>query len=281
MFLGMTALGSLAVQRPTEIDYKQAATTHFRLRLSRRGKETLPRAWRALKGWRKSAPGGSNLPMPLLGLHALVGAALYMKQPAFALAVQIAFWAYLRPGELLDLHGHQLVPPHVGKNLCLPFWGIIVRSLELGRASKVGEHDESVMLDVPSLAWSTPWLQLLRTTRHDKRIWPFSHKEYNTTFQARSVDAGVDGLGCPPYALRHGGASHDAVTATRSLAEIKARGRWRADASVRRYQKASRAQQQIHRLSDATIAYGELVGANLEAFMNNPSLVPAPPRLQG
>ena len=38
-----------------------------------------------------------------------------------------------------------------------------------------------------------------------------------------------------PYSLRHGGASHDAVTGHRNLAQIKARGRWRVDCTVQRY----------------------------------------------
>ena len=45
------------------------------------------------------------------------------------------------------------------------------------------------------------------------------------------------------YRLRHGGASHDRATSSRTLDAIKKRGRWACDASLRRYEKAVRLQE--------------------------------------
>ena len=53
---------------------------------------------------------------------------------------------------------------------------------------------------------------------------------------------GTDVLEPSLYALHHGGASHDAASGARSIQEIKDRGRWSSDASLRRYRKTSRAQ---------------------------------------
>ncbi len=50
---------------------------------------------------------------------------------------------------------------------------------------------------------------------------------------------------CHPYVLRHSGPSDDHLTGTRTLDEIKKRGRWAADSSVRRYTKGARTLSQM------------------------------------
>eukprot|EP00959_Pyramimonas_sp_CCMP1952_P054432 1138335-Pyramimonas_sp.AAC.1 len=45
------------------------------------------------------------------------------------------------------------------------------------------------------------------------------------------------GAPAPSCMLAHGGASDDAPGNVRALEQIKRRGRWRAEASVRRYEK--------------------------------------------
>eukprot|EP00969_Alexandrium_andersonii_P103968 4587497-Alexandrium_andersonii.AAC.1 len=46
------------------------------------------------------------------------------------------------------------------------------------------------------------------------------------------------------YQLRHGGASWDRLRRVRTLQEVKQRGQWSADASVRRYEAAAKVQAQ-------------------------------------
>ena len=48
-----------------------------------------------------------------------------------------------------------------------------------------------------------------------------------------------------PYQCRHGGPSRDRLVKLRTLAEIKKRGRWDTDSSVRIYEKAGRIQQTL------------------------------------
>ena len=43
-----------------------------------------------------------------------------------------------------------------------------------------------------------------------------------------------------PYQARHSGASSDVASGRRTVHETKLRGRWQADASLRRYQKGGR-----------------------------------------
>eukprot|EP00973_Karenia_brevis_P068349 9507587-Karenia_brevis.AAC.1 len=54
----------------------------------------------------------------------------------------------------------------------------------------------------------------------------------------------------PPclYQLRHSGASRDFQAGHRTLKEIKRRGRWKTDSSVRRYEKGGRITDQLQKL---------------------------------
>ena len=64
---------------------------------------------------------------------------------------------------------------------------------------------------------------------------------------ARGV--GADVLDPQLYQLRHSGPSFDHGARLRTIQEIKLRGRWAADNSVRRYEKAGRVTEQLRRLS--------------------------------
>lgn len=62
------------------------------------------------------------------------------------------------------------------------------------------------------------------------------------------TEAAVALGGVHVHQLRHGGASHDFATRSRTLEEVRRRGRWRSWASVRRYEKEPRVAQMLHRL---------------------------------
>ena len=70
-----------------------------------------------------------------------------------------------------------------------------------------------------------------------------------TRFLRDALDAlQMDHMGVELYSLRHGGASDDFLTKRRTLPEIKHRGRWRADSSVRRYTKIARALKELEKM---------------------------------
>ena len=60
-----------------------------------------------------------------------------------------------------------------------------------------------------------------------------------------------------PYVARRSGASVDAARKTRSLPEIKKRGRWVSDSSVRSYAQAGRVGERYGKLSEQVRKYGE------------------------
>ena len=56
-----------------------------------------------------------------------------------------------------------------------------------------------------------------------------------------------------PYSLRHGGASHDRSTNSRSIQDVRKRGNWKAWQSVRRYEKSGRLGMELRKLTPATL----------------------------
>ncbi len=68
---------------------------------------------------------------------------------------------------------------------------------------------------------------------------------------------GLDGFGLSAYSPRHGGASHDLLTGSRSLQEVKRRGRWASDESLKRYGKETKLIEVMARVPPRTVASGE------------------------
>ena len=253
-----------------------AAVCHFQPRFSRFGGSFLPRAHRALKGWRRLAPQHARTPLPWIALMAMIGWAVHLNRRALASCMLLGFTAYLRPSELVELTSASLVPPQTSTDSRLKFWAIIVRPLELGIPAKTGDFDESVLLNAPYLEWFGDVLQVLRQQPCSRPLWPFNLHEFGQQMQEIATLAEVSHLRVEPYSLRHGGASHDALMGYRDLASIKERGRWKADSSVARYKKAARALQRIGLLDDRTIEYGKLIEHNLRDLLLGKISLPPP-----
>ena len=75
-----------------------------------------------------------------------------------------------------------------------------------------------------------------------------------------------------PYRWRHGGASMDFWEKHRDLVSIQKRGRWRAMASVRRYEKGGRLAQLLSKLPDTTQELATWASENIdEGYYNQPA----------
>ena len=72
----------------------------------------------------------------------------------------------------------------------------------------------------------------------------------------------------PPHDLRHAGASDDLLSGHRALGEVKERGRWAADGSVRRYAKRTRMQTKINELDEELRDFGQYVNSHLCEVLN-------------
>ena len=85
----------------------------------------------------------------------------------------------------------------------------------------------------------------------------------------------------PPqlYQLRHTGASSDFASQRRTLPEIKRRGRWRAESSVRRYEKGGRLTDLLARLPAPTRKYALRCSRMIQYVLLKRVPPPAPPSL--
>ena len=237
-----------------------------------------PRASRAAKGWKLLRPSRSRPPLPWIGLLAIIGAAAWRGRRDIALALLLMFQGYLRPTELTSLRRRQLVSPvpHLGTiGKC---WGLVLGDFELGRRNKTGEFDESVRFDWEGFEWIGALLQELKNGDPNGKVWLFDLGVLRREFRAAVALSGTALLDPQLYSLRHGGASHDALSGRRVLRDIKKRGRWRSDASVRRYEKATLAQREAGRLAGDVTEFGKRIEMELEDILCGRVRPPFPPR---
>ena len=139
---------------------------------------------------------------------------------------------YMRPSEPLKLTVGSVVPPLAGT--MYKMWALVLSPREAGQQS-----NETILLDQgwmgdmlgPGLRW------LKKHKKPHEYVYDFSAAHFKKVMGAAAVRAGVGMLQVHPCQIRHSGPSHDVAQASRSLMEIKLRGRWKADASMRRYTK--------------------------------------------
>ena len=193
-----------------------------------------------------------------------------------SVAMVLQFVCYLRPSELIGIVPESLVPPGLLRHGLKSSWALVLRPFEMGKAAKSGEYDESVMIDRPDLPWLDRYLAALRRQSPKKSVWPFTQAEYAHNLAELIKTANFEALKIDTYSLRHGGASTDSLEKRRTLIEIKRRGRWRADESVRRYEKASIALKQLELLTPQQVKLGKTVDQHLNRIMMG-MMQPPPP----
>jgi hypothetical protein len=217
-----------------------------------------PRADRALKGWAKLAPGAQRLPLPRVAVFAIAGWLMSQNLHQMATFIMIAFTCYLRPGECFALRGRHLVPPRPDAGAQYQSWSILLHDSDLGIPGKTGLYDDAVVVDLDTFLW--PVLTSLRATRQDfESLWDFTRFELSQAFSKACTQLGLNHLGPHLYSLRHGGASDDLLRRRRPHGEVKARGRWAADTSLKRYGKAARLQLEINQIAPVVMAFGQAI----------------------
>ena len=88
-----------------------SAWKHFFPEYARDNGRKLPRTARALKGWARSDPPRSRVPLPLEWAMGLIDLMLKDKQPQAALLMALVFDLYCRPCEAIELRKEDIVPP--------------------------------------------------------------------------------------------------------------------------------------------------------------------------
>ena len=230
-----------------------------------RGRLPLPRAGRALRGWRRLAPTKTRRPLPwavccavAMQIMAEATVACLPYGPEAALLWIVMVDTYLRPGEALRLMAAQVLGPcgiladvviHINPDYML-------------RASKTGEMDETVTI---SRRWIGVCLRALATTRQGQTLWPMTLPQMKNLFDRAAAKVGLTPLAPVLYMARHSGASIDRQEGRLSLDEVGKRGRWRTLSSVRRYEKRGLLQEVWNNLSERQRQYCESAMAALAA----------------
>jgi len=233
----------------------------------------LPRASRAVKGWTKVGPAEQRLPLPwclLLVIMADMFHRCLFAQPVCLLVQQNC---YLRPGEVVSMLVKQLVSPTAGALPPYDRWAVNVAPFELLRPAKTGMMDESVTLDF--LEWAHPVFEtLVRGRRGDEPLWPFDLAGLAAEFKLSVARVGLEHLRPTLYSIRHSGASEDYLRKRRSLEDIQRRGRWRTQASVRRYTKEAKLLSELHKVPTQLLRYADFLESRVSELFLTPSSVP-------
>ena len=250
------------------------AIAFFLPAVSKAGQWALPRAFRSLRGWRLAAPPRERLPLPRAVIAALVGAACHAGKLASGLKWWLQLRTYLRPGEIDKLEVFQLIPPTPAAGPQFRWFSIILSPPELETPGKTGLWDESVMIDrdpelIPLLA------TLVQGRPPADPLWGRSADDADT-FRAMVDLLGLEALRPCRYAIRHGGASDDLLTNFRDLIQIKTRGRWVADASLKRYAKESKLAAELRKVDPRILAYGLAVEKDLAGVLSGFRPLPPP-----
>ena len=115
--------------------------------------------------------------------------------------------------------------------------------------------DESVIIDIDSYLW--PVLQAAVLVRPSPGpLWPFSAYQFRKEWAGCCLQLRLQALAPQPHSLRHRGASDDLLTKRRGAAEVKSRGRWTSDQSLRRYGKATRLQAELRKVALSVVQFG-------------------------
>ena len=248
----------------------------YRDRRLRKGAELdMHKVREALRGFRRLAPGLSRAPLPYVALCGIIGAAVSINRRDFGLALLIQFCGYFRPSELLAITADRLIPPQRFSGSTA--WAVLLSPQEEAIGSKTHEFDESVLLDWEIFNRLTPVLYKLKARPPGSSIWDFNYVQYLEMFRTCSELSMVNYLNPHPYSIRHGGASDDALRGSRSLAQIKARGRWKSDNSVRRYEKHARVLREVERMPNAAQVYGGRIMTQIVKVLSNPDFSVKPP----
>ena len=208
------------------------------------GRLNLPRAQRALRGWKKRRPGTTRRPLPWC---VICGIALDLTLRGFAqmaLCWLLMVDCYLRPSECVNLTAIQVVARQKGRGMSST--ALHLNPDYLMRPSKTGELDESVLV---SRSWIGEMLEVLaRRKAPSSRMWSFDLAALRQQFLVSAAKSGVKFLKPVLYMGRHSGASLDRLEHRYSLEEVRKRGRWRSAASVSRYEKRALVQDVLRRM---------------------------------
>ena len=224
----------------------------------------LARARRALQGWARLDPPRTRLPLPWPVLSGLSVLLVLSGIWDFAMLILLAADAYLRPGELAMLTPDNVVRPRPSLGPIFQHAALLLFPYAEGIASKTHQFDDSVVLDSVGREWLTAGLLRLVARRAPRQALLDGRAPALRLALSRMASLlGLESWQLSPFVLRHTGPSHDHLSHLRSLPEIKHRGHWASDTSLRRYEKSSQVTARLESLPEKTLAFLQRADAEI------------------
>ena len=251
-----------------------AALMHFVSRFSKMGEARLPRAWRALKGWRRRAPSRSRIAYPLPVWAGIIWALCLGGHWSMGAYLLWLITTYNRPSEPLAVLRRDLFRPMSGVS---QDWTVLLWPEERDGRSKVLGSDDSLSLNNKIVPWFTEVVAALADGPEEERIFNFSYAEFSKEFTRARRKLRIKRL--VPYQARHSGASIDLCNHYRSIAEVKSRGRWASEKSMLRYNKAAKLAQSMKPFDRRQLEFFEAADKHLEGLFSGkvpPESIPLP-----
>jgi len=264
-------------QQPSALGSKILAAVKFLIpQVSRLGSQGLPRATRASVSWGMLMPGRQRLPLPWIALAAILGDMISTNGFIAALTLLVLFRTYMRPGTSDRLRVKQLIRPTFNIGSQYANWAFNLSPSEDAIPGKTGIFDDSIVYDT-DMPWIHDFFHLLTLNRQpEDLLWPIEVSAVLDLFNQSIANLKLESLQICRYSLRHGGASHDILSKHRTLIEVKRRGTWRSDNSLRRYGKEARVLDELNKIDPRVLSFGARVSENLAEVFQGTMVCPPP-----
>ena len=202
----------------------------------------LPKCSVALRGWSRMEPDKTRAPLPYSVMCAmtvwLCREGQHRLRWQSALLLWVMFESYLRISEALALKSEDVIPwAWLDRNRMSPTTIMACSSLRQ-LLSKTNRHDLSIPLDLPrQRGLAELMLKVAQVRGPGAFLFELTPNCFRIHFKQALQAVGASVLSSVPHCLRHGGASHDVATRSRSLAQVQLRGGWSTVESLKRYEK--------------------------------------------
>jgi len=168
---------------------------------------------------------------------------------------------YHRPGEPLTIQRQDLIPPVEGGS---GEWSVLLFPGTRAATRKNQSQDEGLSLTNKIYPWLPKVIAALARGAPQSRLFPHSYHALVTEFNRTRDRLRLGKLVL--YQCRHSGASLDLQGRHRDHLELKKRGGWQCESSLRRYENAARLNMSAARLQPWQVAEFKKADDQLEDF---------------
>ncbi len=128
-----------------------------------------------MQGFSRLCPKGLRKPKPFPMIATMAAGLLHRRQRRRAIWVLIGHGGYLRPSENIKLRKCDLIMP---RGTLTSHWSLLIAAQELGKVTKIGEMDDSVLWDTPYLHWLTPAFEMITAGDQQSGLWDFTYPKW-------------------------------------------------------------------------------------------------------